>query len=80
MDVVYLLDPLLATGNTALAGIQMLEDWGLQQNQIKLLTIIGSRAAVDQISAGKPGVQVSIYYETDSLRLSRLSPVLSTRN
>ena len=29
MDICYLLDPLIATGGTACAALQMLADWGL---------------------------------------------------
>jgi uracil phosphoribosyltransferase len=36
VDLVYLLDPMVATGGTAVAAINMLTDWGLSGLYISL--------------------------------------------
>lgn len=41
VDVCYVLDPVIATGNTAVATINMLKEWGVQGSQIKFVAIVG---------------------------------------
>lgn len=49
--MVYLLDPLVATGGTAVAAINMLTDWGLTGMAISVckITTLMSRILVDNI-------------------------------
>lgn len=43
VDLCYVLDPVIATGNTAVATINMLKEWGVQGSQIKFVAIVGVR-------------------------------------
>jgi hypothetical protein len=50
---------LIATGGTAVAAIGMLLDWGLQQNQIKIISVLGSAEGVKHVTEDYPEVEVS---------------------
>lgn len=41
VDTCFVLDPVIATGNTAVATINILKEWGLSANQIKFVAIVG---------------------------------------
>ena len=57
-DVALVLDPMLATGGSALAAIQTLKDWGVPR--IKLLSIIASRDGIARVTAHDPNIQIYI--------------------
>lgn len=59
-DLVFILDPMIATGGTAVAAIGMLTDWGLQQSQIKLVSVLGSRIGVQHVAEEYPDVEIWI--------------------
>lgn len=48
-DVVYLLDPVVATGGTACAAVGMLRDAGIPMDRIKLLVVIASMPGLQQV-------------------------------
>ena len=50
---------MIATGNTALAAIRQIEEWGLPTSSIKLLSVIASASAVASITETFPDVEVS---------------------
>lgn len=50
---------LIATGGTAVAAIGMLTEWGLRQDQIKLVSVLGSQVGVKHVAEEYPGVEVS---------------------
>ncbi|KAG8798586.1 25S rRNA (adenine645-N1)-methyltransferase [Serendipita sp. 398] len=58
VDMVYLLDPLVATGGTAIAAINMLTDWGLTVDNIRLLSVLGSQEGIDHVRTEFPQLQV----------------------
>ncbi|BGO91396.1 hypothetical protein NBRC10512_007137 [Rhodotorula toruloides] len=58
VDTLYLLDPLVATGGTAIAAISILLDWGLDISQIKLLSILGSKPGLEKVAEAYPGLQI----------------------
>ncbi|CAO3655471.1 unnamed protein product [Mucor hiemalis] len=41
VDVCYVLDPVIATGNTAVATINILKEWGLDGSKIKFVAVVG---------------------------------------
>lgn len=41
VETCFVLDPVIATGNTAVATINILKEWGLSANQIKFVAIVG---------------------------------------
>jgi len=58
VDIVYLLDPLIATGGTAIAAIQMITDWGVPVTGIKLLSILASEAGLKNVQKQFPDLEV----------------------
>jgi uracil phosphoribosyltransferase len=41
IDLCYVLDPVIATGNTAVATINMIKEWGVPGNQIRFVAAVG---------------------------------------
>ncbi|GAA5940728.1 uracil phosphoribosyltransferase [Sporobolomyces koalae] len=60
VDTLYLLDPLIATGGTAIAAISMLLDWGLDIKNIKLLSILGSKPGLSKIADAYPELEIYV--------------------
>lgn len=58
VDVGLVLDPMLATGGSALAAVECLQRWGVRQ--IKLLSVIASREGADRLAQSAPEVQVYV--------------------
>ncbi|KAF3911716.1 hypothetical protein AA313_de0204622 [Arthrobotrys entomopaga] len=58
-DIAIILDPVIATGGTAVAAIQTLKEWGVKR--IVLCSILGAKDGVEHAAAEWPeGVQVLI--------------------
>ncbi len=55
-DICYILDPMIATGGTAIAAIDMLKDLGVPS--IHLLTICASEGGVKSILQRHPEVEI----------------------
>ena len=55
-DICYILDPMIATGGTAIAAIDMLKDLGVPS--IHLLTICASEVGVKSILQRHPEVEI----------------------
>jgi hypothetical protein len=49
---------MIATGGTVVAALGMLTVWGLSQEQIRVVSVLGSRRGVDHILKEYPGVQI----------------------
>ncbi|KAI0939674.1 hypothetical protein AcW1_004628 [Taiwanofungus camphoratus] len=58
VDMVFLLDPLIATGGTACAALNMVLDWGIPITHIKLLCILASQDGLDRVQAEYPGLEI----------------------
>jgi len=58
VDMVFLLDPLIATGGTAIAAIHMLTDWGIPVTRIKLLSILASEDGLKSVQSKFPDLEV----------------------
>ncbi|KAI0265154.1 armadillo/beta-catenin/plakoglobin [Gloeopeniophorella convolvens] len=58
VDLVYLLDPLIATGGTATAALHMITDWGIPVNKIKLLCILASDDGLKNVFKQFPGIEI----------------------
>lgn len=58
VDQVFLLDPLIATGNTACAALAMILDWGIAQENIKLLCVLASKEGLKHVQKEYPGVEI----------------------
>ncbi|WVQ79386.1 uracil phosphoribosyltransferase [Cryptococcus sp. DSM 104549] len=66
-DLVFLLDPLIATGGTAIAALNMLTEWGLAQSQIKIISVLGSKTGVEAVQGEFPDVEIFIGAVDDEL-------------
>ncbi|KAN0124678.1 PRTase-like protein [Lactarius tabidus] len=58
VDLVFVLDPLIATGGTAAAALHMIKDWGIPANKIKLLCILASEVGLKKVQAQFPDVEI----------------------
>jgi len=58
VDMVYLLDPLIATGGTAVAAVHMITDWGIPVTKIKLLSILASEDGLKNVKKTFPELEV----------------------
>jgi uracil phosphoribosyltransferase len=57
-DVALVLDPMLATGGSAMAALSALRDWGVAT--IKILSVIASRDGLMEVVSRFPSVQVYV--------------------
>lgn len=58
VDLALVLDPMLATGGSALAAVAGLKRWGV--SEIKLLSVIASRAGIDRVQQESPTTQIYV--------------------
>jgi uracil phosphoribosyltransferase len=56
LDVCFVLDPMLATGGSALAAVSFLKDWGL--HRIKFLSLIAAPEGIAAMEAVHPEVPI----------------------
>jgi uracil phosphoribosyltransferase len=56
VDVCLILDPMLATGGSAIAAVDILKRWGARR--IKFVGLIGSREGVERLSRTHPDVPI----------------------
>jgi len=65
VDVCLLLDPMLATGGSAVAAVNMLKKWGAQR--IKYLGLVASPEGIERLSSTHPDVPIHIAAIDDTL-------------
>jgi uracil phosphoribosyltransferase len=58
VDVALVLDPMLATGGSAVAALATLREWGVPQ--VKLLAVIAAREGIDEVFAQFPNTQIYV--------------------
>ncbi|KAF9645671.1 PRTase-like protein [Thelephora ganbajun] len=58
IDMIYLLDPLIATGGTAVAAVHMITEWGVPVTKIRLLSILASEAGLKNVGEQFPELEV----------------------
>ena len=58
VDVAIILDPMLATGGSAMAALMTLRDWGVKQ--VKVVSLIASREGVDTVESQFPEAQIYV--------------------
>jgi len=58
VEVAFVLDPMIATGGTAIRTVQTLEEWGV--GRIKLIGILASKVGLETLSASHPNTQVYV--------------------
>ena len=58
VDVALIVDPMLATGGSALAAIEKLKEWGVPHT--KLLSIIAAPEGIARVNTEYPDVQINV--------------------
>ncbi|KAJ7699947.1 uracil phosphoribosyltransferase-domain-containing protein [Mycena rosella] len=58
IDMVFLLDPLIATGGTARAALSMITDWGMPIDKVKLLCVLASQEGLDHVRGEFPDLEI----------------------
>lgn len=58
VDRVYILDPLIATGGTAITCVRMINEWGIPLEKIRLLSILGSQTGLQSVQAAFPQLDI----------------------
>jgi uracil phosphoribosyltransferase len=58
VDVALVLDPMLATGGSAVAALHTLEEWGVRK--IKLLAVIASQPGIAEVRSKYPDTQIYV--------------------
>lgn len=56
-DFAIILQPLAATGNTLSACVQLMKDWGLAEESIIVMTLLGSKQGIEDTAKEYPGVR-----------------------
>ncbi|KAI8143259.1 uracil phosphoribosyltransferase-domain-containing protein [Fennellomyces sp. T-0311] len=59
-DVCYVLDPVIATGNTAVATVNILKEWGVPGENIKFVAVLGSKQGITQLQEEHPDIHVYV--------------------
>ncbi|CAG8662232.1 1346_t:CDS:2 [Cetraspora pellucida] len=59
VDQVIVLEPMIATGGTAVAATSILKDWGIK-SKIKFITICASRQGLENLMKHHPDVEVFV--------------------
>ncbi|KAI9308963.1 uracil phosphoribosyltransferase-domain-containing protein [Cunninghamella echinulata] len=60
VDLCYVLDPIIATGNTAVATVNILKEWGVPGKNIKFVGVLGSRPGITRLQKEHPDIQVYV--------------------
>ena len=58
VDVAMIVDPMLATGGSAMAALMTLREWGVPQ--VKVLSLIASQEGIEAVNAQFPEAQIYI--------------------
>jgi uracil phosphoribosyltransferase len=58
VDVALVVDPMLATGGSALAALTVLQRWGVEQ--LKLLSVIAAREGLERVQRESPDTQIYV--------------------
>ncbi len=58
VDVALVLDPMLATGGSAVAALATLKEWGVPQ--VKVLAVIAAREGIDEVFSQFPDTQIYV--------------------
>jgi len=59
VDQIIVLEPMIATGGTAIAAVSILKDWGIK-SKIKFITAVASRQGLDNLHKKHPDVEVFV--------------------
>ena len=69
VDVALILDPMLATGGSAVSALAELNDWGVKRT--KVLSIIASRDGISEVNSQYPAAEVCVCAVDDDLNAQK---------
>ncbi|KAM3582035.1 hypothetical protein VKS41_005469 [Umbelopsis sp. WA50703] len=58
VDSCIVLDPVVATGNTAVAALHILKEWGISGDKIRFIGVIASKQGVENLTSAHPDVHL----------------------
>ncbi|CAO3676661.1 unnamed protein product [Umbelopsis vinacea] len=67
VDSCIVLDPIVATGNTAIAAVHILKEWGIPGDKIKFIGVLGSKQGVANLQEAHPDVTIYLAAVDDEL-------------
>ncbi|KAI8374148.1 uracil phosphoribosyltransferase-domain-containing protein [Radiomyces spectabilis] len=67
VDLCIVVDPIIATGNTAVATVNILKEWGVRGSQIKYVSILGSLQGISQLQTEHPDINIYAAAVDDTL-------------
>ncbi|GAB5589220.1 hypothetical protein Unana1_04120 [Umbelopsis nana] len=56
VDSCIVLDPIVATGNTAIAAVHILKEWGIPGDKIRFIGVLASKQGVENLHKAHPDV------------------------
>jgi uracil phosphoribosyltransferase len=56
VDIAMVVDPMLATGGSAIAALQTLQNWGVKN--LKMLAVIASQEGIQRVQAAVPAAEI----------------------
>ena len=65
ISVGYILDPMIATANTAIAAVNILKDWGL--TKIVFVSLLASKEGLEKLQEHHPDIQIVVGKVDDEL-------------
>jgi uracil phosphoribosyltransferase len=77
VEYIFVLDPLLATGGTAIAAVKSMVSWGVKEENITLICILATSTGLSNFRGACPTANVVVATANDSLNaLGRAVPGL----
>ncbi|ORY95499.1 uracil phosphoribosyltransferase-domain-containing protein [Syncephalastrum racemosum] len=60
VDTCFVLDPMVATGNTAVSAINTVKEWGMPGDKIKFVAVLGSEPGLKRVAEEHPDVHIYV--------------------
>ncbi|KAF7724070.1 hypothetical protein EC973_001403 [Apophysomyces ossiformis] len=77
VDICFVLDSIIATGNTSVATVNILKEWGIPGPQIKFVSILGSQRGVAHLQEEHPDIHIFVGAVDENLDDKGRQPVRS---
>ncbi|CAO3684037.1 unnamed protein product [Umbelopsis ramanniana] len=58
VDSCIVLDPMVATGNTAIAAVHILKEWGIPGEKIRFMGLLASKQGVENLQEAHPDITI----------------------
>ncbi|KAG0183381.1 hypothetical protein DFQ28_008870 [Apophysomyces sp. BC1034] len=67
VDLCFVMDSIIATGNTSVATVNILKEWGIPGSQIKFVSVLGSLQGVTNLQREHPDIHIYVGAIDDEL-------------